>query len=299
MIMNENGELSELRKLQLVQLDLLREVDRICRKHGIRYYISHGSLLGAVRHGGFIPWDDDLDVSMPYDEYLKFCEACKTDMNSEKYFLQNIDSDKDYNYVFAKLRRNNTLYVRKGQEHMNYHHGICIDVWVIYPVPINALAGLIFRVIVSRCKTIMWSPIGAISEKRKMKKTIYKLLSLIPPSIPKNVINFIVSKCSGEVLENIGGPSFGKTHVIKSKMANVNEYDYSVLLKKMKVNELVEMDFEDIKCYAPANYDYLLTYLYGNYMDLPERSYRQGHHSASKICFGDIFDNESPKISQQ
>ena len=67
----------QLRKLQMIELELLEEVDRICRKHGIQYYITDGTLLGAVRHGGFIPWDDDADVTMLRGEYEKFRRACR------------------------------------------------------------------------------------------------------------------------------------------------------------------------------------------------------------------------------
>ena len=79
----------QLRKLQLTELEMLVEFDRICRKNNIHYILGYGTLLGAVRHNGFIPWDDDVDVFLMRDEYNKFCEACKTDLNTEKFFLQN------------------------------------------------------------------------------------------------------------------------------------------------------------------------------------------------------------------
>ena len=80
----------QLRKLQLTELEMLVEFDRICRKNNIHYILGYGTLLGAVRHNGFIPWDDDVDVFLMRDEYNTICEACKTDLNTEKFFFTEL-----------------------------------------------------------------------------------------------------------------------------------------------------------------------------------------------------------------
>jgi len=277
--------MTELRKLQLVQLKLLCEVDRICRKHEIKYFLVAGTLLGAVRHKGFIPWDDDVDISMQYDDYVKFCSVCEDELEKSKYFLQTMGNDAGYSYIFAKLRLENTLYIRKGQEHMRFHHGICIDIFPWYPVPEGEATNRIYQFIVARCKTIMWSPIGAISEKRLFYRSLYKMLACIPAKIPYSIINFMVRCCSGRVLIDIGEPFYGNAKVSKRRLSHFTENAEQVR-QRLQVNELTELEFEGHLFYVPVNYDYYLKYMYGDYMQLPPKHERRGHHLAVVIDFG-------------
>ena len=103
----ENYE--ELRKLQLVQLDILNVIDDFCVKNNIKYSIAYGTILGAVRHGGFIPWDDDLDICMLREDYDKFIELWK---DSDEYILQNHNTDRDFTQSFTKIRKTNTSFVQ-------------------------------------------------------------------------------------------------------------------------------------------------------------------------------------------
>ena len=92
----------DLRKLQMIELEMLLEIDRICRKHNIEYFLSSGSLLGAVRHGGFIPWDDDLDIYMMRKEYERFLDICRTELNAEKFFMQTYETDPEYRWFYGR-----------------------------------------------------------------------------------------------------------------------------------------------------------------------------------------------------
>lgn len=97
----------DLRALQLKELECLKEIDRLCRKHKIEYFLSWGSAIGAIRHKGFIPWDDDIDVSMKMDDYLRFKEVCAQELDA-KYFYQDWESDPYYYSSWAKIRINDT-----------------------------------------------------------------------------------------------------------------------------------------------------------------------------------------------
>ena len=99
-----------LRNVQLVQLEIAKEVKRICEQNNISYFMDGGTLLGAVRHKGFIPWDDDLDFGFTRDNYEKFIATAKKNLSSE-FFLQTWDSDREYGYAFAKIPIPTTLMI--------------------------------------------------------------------------------------------------------------------------------------------------------------------------------------------
>ena len=107
-----------VRKLQLVELEILEEVDRICKKNNIDYFLNGGTLLGAVRHKGFIPWDDDIDVTMTRKNYNKFIEACLKDLNS-KYIIDNYKTNKKCCFSFTKIKKKGTLYVESRDYNTN------------------------------------------------------------------------------------------------------------------------------------------------------------------------------------
>ena len=124
----------EFRKMQLMQTDMLVELDRVCRKHNITYSLTGGTLLGAVRHKGYIPWDDDADVGMLREEYEKFKKVAH-ELDPELCYFQDHTTDEGYRWGYGKLRRTGTRYVRVGQEHMKGKTGVFIDIFPIDDVP--------------------------------------------------------------------------------------------------------------------------------------------------------------------
>lgn len=124
---------ADLRRLHQVQLAMLLELDRVCRHLGVGYQLGAGTLLGAVRHGGFIPWDDDVDVVMLRADYRRFLREAPTLLDSS-LFLQTWRSDPHFRVGFAKLRRQDSVFREKSSQISRYHHGIFIDIFPFDPV---------------------------------------------------------------------------------------------------------------------------------------------------------------------
>lgn len=119
---------SKMRKVQLIGLDLLLEFDRVCREHQLKYFLIGGTLLGAIRHKGFIPWDDDIDVAMLRKDYEQFLEIAPHEF-SEPYFLQTPDTDPGYYFSYTKVRNSNTSAISYPFRYENFNQGIAIDIF--------------------------------------------------------------------------------------------------------------------------------------------------------------------------
>ena len=124
-----------MEKLHRVELMICDELDRICKKHDIPYFMIAGTLLGAIRHHGFIPWDEDMDFGMMRDDYERFIKACEEDLNTNVFFLQTMDSDPHYPKAYAKLRVKDTHIKEYTMRNCPCMDGIFIDLFPFDYVP--------------------------------------------------------------------------------------------------------------------------------------------------------------------
>jgi len=140
---------ADLEKAQIIMLQILKEFDRICKKYHLTYWLDFGTLLGAYRHKGFIPWDDDLDVGMMRSDYDRFLEIAPKELG-ENYFLQTKDSDKYYTNFFAKIRDRNSTFIDTWEEgrDIRYHQGVYIDIFPAMKVSKKTLENRYFRALV-------------------------------------------------------------------------------------------------------------------------------------------------------
>lgn len=265
----------ELEKLHEELLFLLLEVDRICRKHNIKYFLAYGTLIGAIRHKGFIPWDDDADIQMLRKDYDKFCRVCEFELDTEKFFLQTHQTDKFYNWVYGKLRMKNTEYVRSGQEHLKQNHGIFIDIFPIDNITEKPVIQKIFRFNCKLCRKILWSDVGKKVVKENNIRILYKFLSLIP----KNMVIYLF-----EVIAK-----FYNNKNLEFLATYYGEYtnNKGSILKKEWYDKVIEVEFEGYKFKAPIGYNDILTLVYGDFMQLPKEEDRNGSCFPSYVKFSD------------
>lgn len=265
-----NLDTDTLRKLQLTELELMLEVDRICKKNNIKYSLDGGTLLGAIRHKGFIPWDDDADIMMTRKEYNKFFSACKRELNHEKYFLQEFRTDRQYRWGYSKMRKNGTLFLREGQEHIKCHQGVCIDIFIFDQVPDNCLARRIHWLMCYIIRKGLYSVVGQKNSKTAVTRGIYKIMARFPRS-------FWVKR-----LLRIAAREYKKERELVSHLTYPNRKEIRYGLPAAYFKEYTEKPFEGHNFMVIKEYDKYLKSLFDDYMKLPPEEKRKVH-PVSKI----------------
>lgn len=257
---------TDLSRLHAVQLDLLRQVDRICRKHGIAYMLFAGTALGAVRHHGFIPWDDDLDIIMLRPAYEAFLRAAACELNSEIYTLQS-EFTEHWPMFFSKLRRNNTTYLEKyyPKDPMT-NLGVYID---IFP-----------------CDTLSDHPVMRKLQFAASKVVIAKSLDArgyLTDSRAKQAFIFVCRLLPGKLFHRLAVQrNHGKTRYVHTFFAAASSYEKSVFPRSW-LEQVEQIPFEDGVFPVSAQYDMLLRTLYGDYMQLPPEEERACKVHALKV----------------
>lgn len=270
-----------LPKLHSCQLIIAREIKRICEKHNIKYFIIAGTLLGAVRHGGFIPWDDDMDIGMLREDYEKFLKVAKTDLGAD-FFLQTPETDKNYGLPFAKILLNGTVLV-EATAGSNAKKGIFIDIFPFDVAPQNEADRENHNKQTYFYKRLLLAKLNynVCAKNDYVKRAVYFALKILSAFYSHDKL---VAKLEGEItrynnqqsedIVNIGGAYGYKKETIKADW----------------VRDTVEIPFEDMTISAPVDYIKYLETFYGDYMTPPPEDKRYNRHSVTELDFGKYVD---------
>ena len=272
-----------LRELQLVELEILKEFIKVCNELNLIYYLDSGTLLGCIRHGGFIPWDDDIDVSMPREDYEIFLEKGQA-LLPEKYFIQWYKTEPEFTMNFAKIRNSDTTFIESSVKNSNINHGVYID---IFPfdgyIPQKKLSNFI------NCKKYTLYNIQI--DKKYTKSYITKSLKTKLICALSNIL--YKKKSIQELIQN--EEMIAKKYAYKDSKY-VCSYSYFIepskhYMPKEYFGDGIMKNFEGIDARVPLKYDKYLTKIYGDYMKLPPEEERVAHH------YNEIIDlNKSYKI---
>lgn len=258
--------MGDLEVAQNIATNMLKNIDRICRENDIEYFIIAGTLLGAVRHGGFIPWDDDIDIAMTRENYNRFLRIAQKELG-DKFFVQTSESDKYYDifHVPLKIRDNNSRVI--SEKNAKYHSGVFIDVFPLDYLSNNNLLRKLERnlaSIFSVSNTVIGSPFSGLGVMNKILYPIhyfnYKCLSF---NVRRKIISSI-SKLTGRDKDII---AYGLDSIWK------------VEFKTKDIYPTIDMKFGDLTVMGPRNAHNVLVAEYGkNYMTPPPEDQRFPYH---------------------
>ena len=265
-----------LRRLQLTQLDIAKEIKRVCEKNDIKYWLESGTLLGAVRHKGFIPWDDDLDIAMRRDDYERFKKIAPRDLSSE-YFFQSWETDENFGLPFAKVRKRKTIYKEIKAKNSKANNGIFVDIfpydnygddYLHQGLPIKLLKVLIQ----DKSKLQVWNEVDGINYIKLLQHIPFVIISKL---IDRNKMilehDLLATKYNEKQCEYCFGQG----------LSRYGEWT----IPTSYLDEMIDMDFEDTTFKVPKEYDAYLTIAYGDYMKLPPEDKRENRHQVIELKF--------------
>lgn len=280
---NKNQELKQLtgeqlKKLQNILLEILVDIDFVCKKYNLIYNLGGGSCLGAIRHNGFIPWDDDVDINMPRGDYEKFCNFFMKEFG-DKYWLHTPEKTKDLGMGFARVRKKGTIFRSREDLTNEKEAGIYIDIFIIENTynfkPMRYLHGflsLLFGFLLS-CRNFYKNRkfyLEIVRDNKKITRTfrvkilIGFLLAWLSVDKMTTIWNNINKMCKNDNSEYVTVP-VGRKHF------------FGELYKREEFCQVTLHEFEKKQFYVCKEYDNYLKHMYGDYMQIPKDADKETH----------------------
>ena len=252
---------AKMKSVWNIQIDLVQKLLEVCKRYDLRIWADSGTLIGTIRHKGYIPWDDDIDLVMMRDDYDKLLAVSNAEFKSPYFFQTAYSEHAPYSHGHAQLRMNGTTAILHGNEHMNIHLGIFIDIFVLDNVPenLNELNNM-GQSIEKLHKQLSLRMLNRVIITKKINVMIRSMLNRFMP------IQTFLNKYRR--MDDFAKNYADKNSVFVAPILLCQDFDFlkRVRLRKEWFKETLWMPFEDIMLPVPNGYHEILTQQYGDYM---------------------------------
>ena len=270
----------QLEELKQIELRILKQIHDICAQQGFRYFLVGGTLLGAIRHNGFIPWDDDIDIGMPRTDYERFIDYCSSNAVPFKVICNRLN--KNYGYLFAKAMAPDTVLVEKMGNRYDVELGVFVDIF-----PIDGLGDTLDEAAANLNKTRFNRELLVAANWKKFSRSKTRTIYYEPIRF----VFYCMSRMSSfqKLIRKINSKydvdGFDKRNYVGCVCGS---YRNKEIVEREVFSEYIDVPFEDAIFKCPKSFDKYLSNIYGNYMQLPPEEKRGTHHS-----FDAYYKNES------
>ncbi len=271
-------ESSTLRDVQLAELEILKAVAALCDKHQIRYMLYCGSLLGAIRHKGFIPWDDDIDITMPLPDYRRFLEIA--DELPEQFVVQDPNRCAHAPVNWTKVYMKGTTCMPSFAAPIDAPWGVYIEIYPLIGSAKTSFGEWLQASALLLSSSLRLSEYGKCQLKANVaggtgEKVAKRILSLVPYPLCRAISNLLLRACMKE-------PDSA------NRLGTIDAAIFSGKYARSEWDDTTTVDFEGLPFYAPAQYDRILTTIYGNYLKLPPEEARHPHYDNRYVMIRDV-----------